>query len=377
MDAVNLRVYFAAAKRKLMGGGKTSDPYSPLPAGTFLSPSQGISANHRLLKRVLDFKKHTDDPFSWQKIAREKLVELSGYEGGKYIPEIAASAPVVQVGNAMNKKSIYLRVGECSDIPVHLIYKDPIPNPAPIFIFLAGSTSGVHVGWGEAKVPIDHQRIAFGADMLKKAAIKGYVAVGIEQAGYGERAEKHLPKMSVNRTVDAFSHLLLQGRSLMGLGATDISAVIDWLLSPNNIVNSDPNHLYIFGHSSGGTLAQYASAIDTRIQGVMASGSVGSIKETIGSRGSSGGDGIIPGILKWMDSADIMALNAPRPFVGLSGEHDHIFPYRGVCRVVEEARKLYSVLGARSAIQAIGVQGGHRYYGEESWQAWRKWVHKI
>ena len=43
----------------------------------------------------------------------------------------------------------------------------------PVFIFLAGSTSGVHVGWGEAKVPIDHERIYIGADIGLQAAEKG------------------------------------------------------------------------------------------------------------------------------------------------------------------------------------------------------------
>ena len=61
-------------------------------------------------------------------------------------------------------------------------FQNNIETKVPVFI-LAGSTSGVHVGWGEAKVPFDHERIHFGSDMLLQAAKQGYLGVGIEQAG--------------------------------------------------------------------------------------------------------------------------------------------------------------------------------------------------
>ena len=71
----------------------------------------------------------------------------------------------------------------------------------------------MHIGWGEAKVPIDHQRIFIGADMAKQAAEKGYLGVTFEQAGYGERLERRLPKQTNNRTIDFANHLLLLGKS--------------------------------------------------------------------------------------------------------------------------------------------------------------------
>ena len=61
----------------------------------------------------------------------------------------------------------------------------------PVLIFLAGSTSGVHVGWGEVKVPIDHHRVSCGSDILLRAAKDGYFGVGIEQAGL-EKGKKNI-----------------------------------------------------------------------------------------------------------------------------------------------------------------------------------------
>ena len=263
-----------------------------------------------------------------------------------------------------------------SDVPVHLLFKNNTETKVPVFIFLAGSTSGVHVGWGEAKVPIDHERIHFGSDMLLQAAKQGYLGVGIEQAGYGERREMDLKKKSLNRTVDTFSHLLLQGKSLVGLGTSDVSSVIDWLISKSCSFDIDLKNIYLFGHSSGGTLAQYCGAIDKRISGVMASGSVGQIQSTILQRGSPGGEGVVPEMLKWFESADVLAMHSPRPFVALSGRNDHIFPYEGAKKVVEEARKFYQSMSASSNIHAVEGPHGHRYYGDLSWNSWRQFVHK-
>ena len=69
-------------------------------------------------------------------------------------------------------------------------------------------------------MPIDHDRVSCGSDILLRATM-GTSRVGVEQAGFGERQEKHLHKKSSSRTADAFCHLVMQGRSLLGLGYQD------------------------------------------------------------------------------------------------------------------------------------------------------------
>ena len=132
----------------------------------------------------------------------------------------------------------------------------------------------------------------------------------------------------------------------------------------------DKNRIYLFGHSSGGTLAQYCGALDERIAGVIASGSVGPLRKTISQRGGcSDGDGVIPGFLNWLESADIAALHAPRLFITVSGKNDHIFPFHGAKSVVDEASIFYEACGAVSKIHAVEGEGGHRYYGQLSWDS--------
>lgn len=376
MDDVALKVYRAALLGRLR---RLFDhhwhPYQPLPKDTSLSPSLGISEALAAAPRAMGFDTHaSEDPTAWQIHARKKLTKLTGYIVDRDQPQITTEVPAEVVGPGLLKRSFYLRVRPSTDLPVHLIFRKGLSAPAPVFLHLAGSTSGVHLAWGATRVPIDHQRVAIGADMARQAAERGYLAVAIEQAGYGERTEFHLPKRSSNRTIDAANHLLLLGRTLMGDGASDISSAIDWLMSSHCPFQILPNRIFLFGHSAGGTLAQFAAALDTRIAGVLASGSVGPIRETIAARGAGGGDGIVPGLLNYFDTPDLIALVAPRPFVGLSGTKDHIFPYSGVEKVVLGAASFFGRMGAELGLRAVAVDGPHQYHPEASWDAWGKLI---
>lgn len=346
------------------------DPYKPYPSNLYLSPSNIISEAYKNVSLDLSFTKSKLAPLKWQKLARRKLADLSGYETSRKTPKISKILDETKLSECIFRKKFYLRVSSKSDIPINLIFKKPYNHRAKVFIFLAGSTSGAHVGWGEAKVPIDHQRIFIGADIAKQAAEKGYLAVTIEQAGYGERLEKKLKKRSNNRTIDFANHLLLLGKSLEGHGASEISSVIDWLCSKNNKFSINKTNIYLYGHSAGGTLAQFTSALDKRIKATLASGSVGPIRDTIGARGVSSGNGIIPSFLNYFDTKDIIGLIAPRFFIALNGDKDHIFPYKGAKKVVDDAKIFYKKLNASEKIISVRVKGKHQYYSKETWKVW-------
>ncbi len=366
---INLKViYFALLGKVKKILNSKFDPYKSLESNYNFSPSNIIIENYKKSALRLSFSKNTIDPLKWQNLARKKLIELSGYDSKREITKIAEEFNEKIIFKNIYKKKIYLKISSTTIIPINLIYKKPIKKKLKVFIFLAGSTSGVHIGWGEAKVPIDHQRIFIGADMAKQAAEKGYLAITFEQAGYGERLERKLPKQTNNRTIDFANHLLLSGKSLIGNNATEISTVIDWLCSKSNFLNIDKRSIYLYGHSSGGTIVQYTAALDKRIKGTLASGSVGPIRQTIGARGCGSGEGIVPGLLEWFDTKDIISLIAPRLFIALSGDQDHIFPYSGAKKVINDASTIYKKLNAEEKIICIKAKGKHQYYNKESWE---------
>ena len=369
MSLLKLRIWSTAFIRKLkMIIDKQHDDYGIRPNNLFLSPSQGIFENIHVNYRHLSFVNSPLEPKQWQLIARKKLAELVGYQVKRPSVKTIVTQNPVHFDKLHSRSKFYLRVNKFSDVPVTIIQPESIKSKAkPVLIFLAGSTSGVHVGWGEVRVPIDHHRVSCGSDILLRAANDGYFGVGIEQAGFGERQEKHLHKKSSSRTADAFCHLVLQGRSLLGLGVTEVSSVIDWLIENASDFKIDIKKIYVFGHSSGGTLAQYCGALDQRIAGVMASGSVGYFEKTIARRGVSSGVSVVPGILNWFEASDVISLIAPRSFIAVSGDKDHIFPFDGAKSVVDEASTIFANLNAASRISALRGDGGHRYYGQLSW----------
>ena len=367
---LKLRILLSAVLRKIKKIiDKQHDDYGIRPKVLFLSPSQGIFENKQVNYRHLSFVDSSLEPTQWQLVARKKLAELVGYQAKRPLVETILTQNFVQFDSSYSRSKSYLRVNSCSDVPVTIVKPESIKSKRkPVLIFLAGSTSGVHVGWGEVRVPIDHDRVSCGSDILLRAAHDGYFGVGVEQAGFGERQEKHLHKKSSSRTADAFCHLVMQGRSLLGLGATEVSSVIDWLVDNANEFEIDIKKIYVYGHSSGGTLAQYCAALDPRIAGIVASGSVGYFKNTITKRGVASGLSVVPGILNWFEASDLISLIAPRSFIAVSGVNDHIFPYKGAKSVVDEATLFYEKLGAAHKISALEADGEHRYYGQHSWE---------
>lgn len=372
-------VYLGAITRKIrrLLGLPADRPYPPPPDGVILSPSIGHQRESRdILPQMPCPRSGTRaDIEAWQDKARTVLATLMGWNTERTPPVLTARVQRPPVSADIDRETLYLRVRPDCDVPVHLLKPKTLDpgKPAPLLLYMAGSTSGVHLAWGEARVPIDHQRLAIGCDIGRQAAERGYLVACIEQVGFGEREERALAKRTSNRTVDAHSHALLLGRSLMGEKALDVSGCLDWILS-DPTCPIDETRVFLFGHSAGGIAALYAAAVETRIQGVLASGSIGRIRDTIAARSSTGGDGIVPGILRHFETEDIVSMIAPRRFVGLSGGRDHIYPFDGVRRVVEAALPAYRAFGAEDRIWSQAADGPHRYYPQETWAAWKKTI---
>lgn len=364
-----LRTYLLALRRKAAAlARREHDPYPPPPDGVRLSPSLEHFAAYEKAPLALSWDPAGEAGVeAWQSQARTRLKELLGVRWGlrprAHHPEEASPA------GGLLRRRVYLRVADERDVPVFLIRREPLERPAPVLLYLSGSTSGVHVGWGEARIPADYLLLGVGADMARQAAGRGYLVVCVEQACFGERLERALSPRSEDRCVDAANHALLLGRCLLGEQVADMVSVVDWLLEGGTGFDPDPERIHLFGHSSGGTVAVYTAAVDPRVRAAFCSGCLGPIRKGVGRRRNPGGAAVVPGILNWMDTADVVALSAPRPFIGISGERDHIYPFEGVREVIEAAGRVYGALGRRDRIAAVAGPRGHQYYPRETWAA--------
>lgn len=364
-----LRRLSLAARRRLqrLAGGPV-DPFADVPAGLNLSPSLRHFHDYSLAPLRLRFASGAfTDAAAWQQQARMKLAELAGFEQSAAVPGIVARQTFPLPGRLVRER-IYLRARDGVDIPVHLIGPAAMPAaPRPVMLCLQGTNTGAHNSWGERKFPADFEKAGDDYAIALQAAAHGYLAVAIEQSCFGERAERQISPRSEAPCVDASMHAFLLGRSLLGERCSDVAAVINWLEAQSATQGIDLRRLHAMGHSSGGSVALFAAALDSRIQAVLACGCIGFIRETIGRRRDNQGQNVIPGILNWMEMGDILGLVAPRALVSVAGESDPIWPAGGAAAVFAEAREIHRKFGSENLLKLTVVSGGHHFRPTPSW----------
>ncbi len=346
--------------------GRPADPFADSAPGMSLSPSARHFADYETAPLALRFAgEPAQDVAAWQKLARGKLAELAGYRRKPSAPRAVQESEFPLPGGGVRRR-VYLRARTGVDIPIHIVAPREGARPTPVMLCLQGTNSGAHLSWGEVRLPADADMQ--GYDFALQAASRGYLAVAVEQSCFGERGERALAPRSEAPCVDATMHALLLGRSLMGERCSDVSAVVDWLAAEAATLGIDPARIYAMGHSAGGSVALFAAALDERIAGALACGCIGFIRETIGRRRDSQGQNVIPGILNWMELADIVGLVAPRPFVTVAGERDPIWPASGAAAVCDEARAIYAARGAAARLRCVSAPGAHMFRPEPSWK---------
>jgi len=362
------RISMAVRRRVQRLAGGRADPFADVPAGLNLSPSARHFHDYGRAPLRLRFASGAfTDAAAWQQQARAKLAELAGFEPPAAVPEIAARQTFPLPGG-LTRERLYLRARAGVDIPIHLI--GPAATPAglrPVMLCLQGSNTGAHNSWGEKKFPADFEKAGDDYAIALQAAARGYLAVAIEQSCFGERAERQISPRSEAPCVDASMHAFLLGRSLLGERCSDVAAVISWLEAQSGTLGIDLRQLHAMGHSSGGSVALFAAALDPRIQAVLACGCIGFLRETIGRRRDNQGQNVIPGILNWMEMGDILGLVAPRALVSIAAEADPIWPAGGAAAVFAEASEIYRKLGSDNSLKLTVVSGAHHFRPLPSW----------
>jgi len=349
---------------------KAFDPYPAAPDGMRLSPSEQHFAEYETVQlKCSRSSLNSMDVTEWQNTARAKLSELTGYRQSTTPANILLESKE-PIRDGYHRHGFFIRDEWGVDLPVQAIWKEQqVAADLPVIVCLQGTNSGFHMSWGEELMPPDPVKIARGGDYAIQAADQGYLAICMEQSCFGLRMERKLKKRSADPCIDTANHLLLLGRSLAGDRASDISSVVTWMSGGEHNLPADREDVSIMGQSSGGSTAMFSGALDTRLRLIMATGCVGYIRDSIAARNDASGQNVIPGILNWMEMDDIVALCAPRPFLTVSGTHDHIWPISGGEAVVESARRVYREHDAEDNILAVGAEGPHQFFPNETWRA--------
>jgi dienelactone hydrolase len=183
-------------------------------------------------------------------------------------------------------------------------------------------------------------------------AARGWAALAIDHAGFGERREPS-ERALVKRTLWA-------GETLWGWRVHDTLAALDWLQASQPDLAALP--VVTLGLSMGSTMAIWAAALDDRIDGCIDLCCAAEYDALLASGGFEGHGEyfFVPRLLsEGFTLAEICALIAPRPHLSLAGRGDPLTPPAGLTSLDAALRQAYAACGAASAWRQIVEDGGH------------------
>ena len=133
---------------------------------------------------------------------------------------------------------------------------------------------------------------------------------------------------------------------------------IDYLCSRPEV---DASVLGVTGNSGGGTTSSYINALDDRITMAAPGCYITTFMHNFDNELPCDSEQIPPGIIAaGCDMADFLIAQAPRPSVILAKSND-FFDVRGAVESYEDAKIVYSLLGAEEDIQLKISEGNHGY----------------
>ena len=184
-------------------------------------------------------------------------------------------------------------------------------------------------------------------DVCQTLAMKGFITFIIDPISQGERRQ-FFPRDGGKRPRLILAHNLLGNKMLLtddffgSWRVWDAVRALDYLLSRPEV---DPNHIGVTGHSGGGTLTSYLSAIDSRITMAAPNCYICSIAANVENECPTDAEQNPPGFLKaGLDHVDLLLAHAPRPTLILGQYHD-FFSSRYTLKAAQEMKRIYKLLG--------------------------------
>lgn len=257
-----------------------------------------------------------------------------------------------------------------ADVPCHLLIPKIGKGPFPVVICLQGHTPGMHISLNRRQSERDDELLNGGRDFGIQAVREGYAALVMEQRCFGERKDGRPPEIHDPEQLcgHASATALMLGRTMIGERVWDVSRAIDAL---GEFPELDMNKIGCMGNSGGGTVTYYAACIETRIGVAMPSCSVAEFSGSIWPYDHCMCN-YIPGILRYFEMGDISVLIAPRPIVIVTGLKDGIFPIDAAEKTYSTVSRIYAAAGSPDNCRLIVGQGGHEFYPEQGWAAFRE-----
>lgn len=220
-----------------------------------------------------------------------------------------------------------------AEVPAHL-YRPPMAEkPLPALLFVPGHW------YADSKSKTDFQ--AFCASM----AIKGFMVLSYDPFGQGERG--------VSTRDHRRTELLVGGVAQQAIVDFETLCALEFLLAHPGV---DRGRVGMTGASGGGFNSWIVPALDERIAATAPVVGTSEFLEQIAAvRERDWYDAkehchFIPGLLRYANNHELLAMVAPRPLMIVAAHNDHSFRIPGNRAVADYGRTLYAALGAADRI---------------------------
>jgi len=218
----------------------------------------------------------------------------------------------------------------------------------PTILFNHSHGGGYHIGKEEFVNGREYMTTPPYAEFLTAL---GFGALCFDTWIFGERAFR--PEL------DQFKLMIWNGQVLWGMMVYDSIKAIDYLTTRPDV---DVSRISTVGMSMGSAMAQWVSALDTRVRACVDICCLTDYQALIAADNVKG-HGIyyyVPSLLKHFTASQINALIAPRPHLSLDGNEDGLTPTAGLDRIDSELRKAYADAGAPQNWKILRYEGGHK-----------------
>ncbi|NPV07259.1 MAG: hypothetical protein HPY83_04755 [Anaerolineae bacterium] len=300
-------------------------------------------------------------------ILRQKIRELSGMNG---LSDCALEPEIISTRDAGEYlvEEVILHTRPYTRVPCTVMIPKSLAAPAPAAVCLHGHGGRFDLGraWpaGEASSDAYERTAPYALDLV----LRGYVTVSADAPYFGDRARRDETGAVIpwDEAV-CMMHELLLGRTSFATMTWDDMRIVDYLCSRDDV---DAGRVAAIGLSMGGSRTMHLAALDERIKVACPCNHPATYKGRIANQAWFGFHTTIPGILRYADQPQILALVAPRPLLVMNGKDD--FTY-GDDECQAYVRQVYEMLGVPERFDFYKSPYGHAFIREMPPKAY-EWI---
>lgn len=302
-----------------------------------------------------------EDFESWRRRRRQRLDELLG-PWPEAVPLELETLETVQCEGYARHKVVFDTEATMS-VPAFLLVPDGRQGPGPAVLAAHGH------GPGKSQVCGLVSTNAPNADYAVQLVRRGYVVLAPDLRCFGERADETPPDHYLCDT--NLVHAVAAGRNPLTDNLWDLQRALD-VLAQHPVV--DPGRIGMVGHSYGGTVTLFLSAIDDRVAASVVSGFFSSWQAGHAVPLNLCGSQVLPGMLGQLEHVDLAAMAVPKPLLVVTGTKDGIWPLVAAAPAMAQLKKVYEWYGATERAAHDVFEAGHEWHGVVAYPFLDRWL---